>query len=195
MTFDIDRYLRTLHFAARRHTGQSMPSTIPGVELPYLVHVMSVTAEVMAVLPATKLDVNLAVGCALLHDTIEDTTQIYEDKIALAEEIESEFGKPVRDGVWALTKFAVLQNGTKVDKPAQMADSMRRIREQPPEVWAVKLADRITNLAPPPTRWDRAKCEKYQAEAQQILETLGSACPPLANRLRARIEAYPSTWR
>ena len=194
--YDVERYVRTLRFAALRHAGQSMPSSTPGLEFPYLVHVTSVTAEVIAVLPETTFDADLAIGCAPPHDTIEDTTgdESYRAKVALADEIEREFGKPVRDGVWALTKLAELADGRRVDKPAQMADSMRRIREQPHEVWAVKLADRITNLAPPPTRWDRAKCERYQAEAQQILEQLGAGCAPLAARLRARIEAYPSTW-
>ena len=92
-------------------------------------------------------------------------------------------------------KFKKLLDGTELDKPAQIADSLRRILEQPHAVWAVKLADRITNLAPPPSKWDRAKCERYQAEAQQILDTLGAGCPPLADRLRARIAAYPALYR
>ncbi len=191
--FDVARYVRTLRFAAIRHTGQSMPSSQPGVELPYLVHVTSVTAEVIAAFSGPDMD--LAVGCALLHDTIEDTASSFDAKLALAAEIEREFGKPIRDGVWALTKLAVLADGTKVEKPAQMVDSMRRIREQPHAVWAVKLADRITNLASPPLKWDRAKCETYRGEAQQILDTLGDGCPVLAARLRAKIDAYASTWR
>jgi (p)ppGpp synthase/HD superfamily hydrolase len=190
---DAEHYVRVLQFAAHRHRDQKMPAK-DGVALPYVVHITSVTAEVIAVLPATSLDPQLAIGCALLHDTIEDTAETYAEKLALAGEIERAFGTPIRDGVWALTKLDVLADGVKVDKPAQMADSLRRIREQPHEVWAVKLADRITNLSPPPTKWDRAKCETYRAEAKQILDTLGSGCPPLAARLRAKLDLYPSSW-
>ena len=98
------------------------------------------------------------------------------------------------DNKHTMSMFKTLPDGTVLDKPAQIADSLRRIREQPHAVWAVKLADRITNLAPPPNKWDRAKCERYQLEAQLILDTLGAGCPPLADRLRARIEAYPASW-
>ena len=195
-TFDLDRYLAALHFAARRHRDQKMPAGPDGLAPPYVVHVVSVTAEVIAVLPALSgsIDADLAVACALLHDTVEDTAESAADQVALADEIEQAFGRDVRQGVWALSKFKTLPDGTVLDKPAQIADSLRRIREQPHAVWAVKLADRITNLAPPPNKWDRAKCERYQREAQLILDTLGAGCPPLADRLRARIEAYPASW-
>jgi (p)ppGpp synthase/HD superfamily hydrolase len=72
-----------------------------------------------------------------------------------------------------------------------MADSLRRIRLQPIEVWAVKLADRIANLAPPPPHWTTAKIAAYRAEAQAILEALGDAHEPLATRLASRIADYP----
>jgi (p)ppGpp synthase/HD superfamily hydrolase len=56
-----------------------------------------------------------------------------------------------------------------------MADSLRRIRVQPHDVWAVKLADRITNLAPPPAFWTAAKIAGYRAEAIMIADALGEA--------------------
>jgi (p)ppGpp synthase/HD superfamily hydrolase len=195
MIFDVDRYVALLQFAAHRHGEQKTPANEQGRTFPYVVHITTVTAEVIAVLPVAKLDADLAVGCALLHDTIEDSAgDSYEEKLALADEIERTFGRPIRDGVWALTKLKSRPDGMLVDKPAQMADSMRRIREQPHEVWAVKLADRITNLQPPPKKWSRQKCETYLAEAQQILATLGAGCPVLAERLAAKIAAYPASW-
>jgi (p)ppGpp synthase/HD superfamily hydrolase len=71
-----------------------------------------------------------------------------------------------------------------------MADSLERIRQQPVEIWMVKLADRITNLAPPPSYWTVKKITQYHAEAREILATLGSASDFLAERLRQRILAY-----
>jgi (p)ppGpp synthase/HD superfamily hydrolase len=71
-----------------------------------------------------------------------------------------------------------------------MADSLRRLRDQPREVQLVKLADRITNLAPPPAHWSADKRRAYRAEAVTIADTLGDASPTLQARLRARIAAY-----
>ncbi len=75
-------------------------------------------------------------------------------------------------------------------KGAQLDDSLARIRDCPKEVWVVKLADRITNLQPPPAHWDGTKRRKYQAEARRIHEALGGAHRVLGERLGQRIEGY-----
>jgi guanosine-3',5'-bis(diphosphate) 3'-pyrophosphohydrolase len=170
-----DRYVQAMRFAAERHKAQKEP----GHDLPYLVHVVSVAAEVIAALPTTKLaDPDLAVTCALLHDTVEDTDTNLD-------EIAELFGPAVAAGVSALTKNEQLP--TKKD---QMADSLRRIREQPPEIAVVKLADRITNLSTPPHYWTKEKCGTYREEGILIADTLGYASATLDARLRARAEAY-----
>ena len=172
--FSTELYVAALRFAAVKHAGQR----VPGSELPYVVHVASVAAEVIAALPSLALAApDLAVQCALLHDTVEDTATTHD-------ELTTAFGPAVADGVQALTKDAALA------KADRMADSLRRIRTQPREVWVVKLADRITNLAPPPTGWTREKCAAYREEAIRIADALGEAGPALDARLRARIEAY-----
>jgi len=174
MMFSPDRYVAALEFAAQRHLTQK----IPGSDLPYVVHVTSVAAEVIAGLATTPVDdPELAVLCALLHDAIEDTPTTHA-------EIAERFGTPVADGVQALSKDASLP------KEAQMADSLRRIRLQPREVWLVKLADRITNLDAPPHYWSREKRQKYRDEALTIAEALGSASAALDARIRSRATAY-----
>jgi (p)ppGpp synthase/HD superfamily hydrolase len=45
---------------------------------------------------------------------------------------------------------ALTKNPAVGDKPAQMRDSLERICQCSPEVWMVKLADRINNLREPP---------------------------------------------
>jgi (p)ppGpp synthase/HD superfamily hydrolase len=171
---DPERYVAALRFAAERHHAQRVPDS----ELPYLVHVVSVAAETIAALGvAPDVDANLAVSCALLHDTIEDTATTYA-------EIAERFGAAVADGVQALSKDAALP------KPARMADSLRRIQAQPRAVWMVKLADRITNLADPPRSWTTDKRRAYRDEAIAIADALGAASPALDARLRARIAAY-----
>ena len=172
--FSADRYVETMRFAATAHNSQKQP----GHDLPYLVHVVAVAAEVIAALPTTKLaNPDLAVTCALLHDTVEDTS-------VTLDEVRAKYGDAVAAGVSALTK-----NGS-LPKPEQMPDSLRRIREQPPEIAVVKLADRITNLSTPPHHWTKEKCAAYRLEAITIADTLGYASATLEARIRARIEAY-----
>lgn len=171
-----DLYLRAVRFAAEAHQGQK----IPGEELPYLLHVCQVASEVQAALAAEPQErPDLALACALLHDTIEDTKV---DRAALA----AAFGEAVAAGVAALSKDPALP------KDQAMADSLRRIREQPREVWLVKLADRIVNLEPPPHYWKPPKIAAYREEAVRILAALGEASPYLSARLTARIAGYPN---
>lgn len=71
-----------------------------------------------------------------------------------------------------------------------MSDSLERIKQQPKEVWAVKLADRITNLQPPPANWNNDKKKEYLEEAVAIYEALKDGNEYLANRLRIKIQEY-----
>lgn len=169
-----DVHLRALAFAAKAHAGQK----VPGTENPYFLHVTSVFAEVAATLAREDgIDGDLAVACALLHDVIEDTEIDPAD-------LEAEFGAPVLRGVVALSK------DPKLPQPERMADSLRRIHAQPKAIWIVKLADRIVNLAPPPSNWTGPRKRAYRDEALQILESLGDASPHLAARMARRIQTY-----
>ena len=134
-------YAKTYRYATEAHNEQ----LFSGTNLPFIMHVSLVCMEVIAALGHhAGRDGNLTIQCALLHDVIEDTNITYE-------QIKEEFGLKVADGVMALTKNESLE------KAHRIRDSLNRIREQPPEVWMVKLADRITNLAPPPHSWTREK--------------------------------------
>ncbi len=170
MNWNPDLYQRALRFAAQAHGDQKMP----GSGHPYVVHLSMVCAEVLRV---PGLDTDLALQCALLHDILEDTA-------TTVDEVLQTFGPDVLTGVQALTKRADLP------KDEAMQDSLRRILECPPEVAAVKLADRITNLQPPPSHWSAEKRRAYQDEARLIHRQLASRCPVLGERLAAKIEAY-----
>jgi 5'-deoxynucleotidase YfbR-like HD superfamily hydrolase len=167
-------YLAALRFAAEAHGAQ----TFPGTTLPYLLHVALVAMEVIAALQAEiEHDQELAVQCALLHDVVEDT------HVSLGQ-VRKAFGDAVANGVCALSKDKALP------KDAQLGDSLERIRRQPREIAMVKLADRITNLQPPPSHWTQEKAETYRVEAAEILRQLEGASAFLAARLSAKIEAY-----
>lgn len=174
-----DLFNKAWRFASHYHAGQTYGGANEGERIDYLVHVGSVAMETMWGLTALPLpNPDLAIQCALLHDTLEDTTATYDL-------VQGEFGTAVADGVAALTKNSQLPT-----KAEQMADSLRRIQTQPPEVWLVKLADRITNLQAPPYYWDRAKIAAYHAEGEQIYHALHSVHFPLATRLAEKIALY-----
>jgi (p)ppGpp synthase/HD superfamily hydrolase len=161
-------------FAAKAHNGQ----LLPGTDLPYLTHIALVCAEVMVTAP-TASDPDVLVQCAALHDSIEDTDVTYDALL-------QRFGKGVADGVRALTKNRSIEKATQVD------ESLGRIRLQPKEIWMVKMADRITNLYPPPATWSREKRTSYREESGRILAMLGDANAYLAQRLANRITEYES---
>lgn len=163
-----------IDFAAVAHGKQQ----VPGKSYSYLVHLANVAMEVMtATAVSASLDGNLAVLCALLHDSLEDTPTNRGD-------IERQFGTAVADGVEALTK------DKKLPKPHQMEDSLDRILKQPPEIGIVKMADRITNLQAPPGHWSKEKIQEYLLEAVTIHRRLGHLNAELERRLSAKIADY-----
>ncbi|MCB9640610.1 MAG: bifunctional (p)ppGpp synthetase/guanosine-3',5'-bis(diphosphate) 3'-pyrophosphohydrolase [Myxococcales bacterium] len=173
-------YGKAWDFATMAHQGQSYGGKEKGMRIPYINHIGSVAMEILLAAQKTSasLDVDLAVSCALLHDVLEDTKHTYEELLVL-------FGQSVADGVAALSKDAGLPT-----KREQMLDSLERIKQQPREIWMVKLADRITNLYHPPFYWDAKRILAYQAEAQIIYDHLSSCDAYLAERLQEKILVY-----
>ena len=170
------KYQQTIKFAAIKHSEKNQ--TIPGTNLPYIVHLSNVAMEIMiAYQNNTNFNFEFAISLALLHDTLEDTSATFE-------EISEVFGNDIAQGVSALTK------NEQLPKFEQMQDSLNRIKRQPKEVWVVKLADRITNLQEPPTHWDTLKKQNYREEAVEILTQLKGANTFLEERLTEKIKEY-----
>lgn len=172
-----ENYIKAWNYACSAHNGQFVPST----DIPYINHIGLVAMEAMAAITCSSTinAPDLLVLCALLHDTLEDAICTYD-------EIHKRFGPEVANGVLALSK-----NKKLTSKVRQMRDSINRIKKEPQEVWMVKLADRITNLQPPPEHWDAEKITNYRSEAVIILEELGCANSYLAERLKVKINNYP----
>ena len=177
--WSIDKLQATWHLVSRLHNGQKYGGQKEGEQIAYLNHIGSVVFEILAAVNETdELNADLAIKCAMLHDTIEDTEASYPV-------IKGKFGKAVADGVLALTKNEAL-----ADKKAMMVDSLNRIKQQPKEVWAVKMADRIVNLYAPPFYWTNDKKINYIEEARLIYNALKGGNEYLANRLAQKIQAY-----
>ncbi len=169
-------YQQALAFAAQKH--EASQQKVKGTNLPYLVHVVDVAMEILIAAPQSgDFDLPLAVQTALLHDTVEDTDTSIE-------EINQLFGHQIAVGVKALTKDESLP------KDDQIKDSVSRIRQLQKEIWAVKLADRIANLMPPPADWNNEKIKHYISDSNMILEALKEGNIYLANRLSEKIKEY-----
>jgi (p)ppGpp synthase/HD superfamily hydrolase len=177
-----DIYIRAYRFAADAHNGQ----LVLGTTLPYIMHISFVAMEITAALSVEQVNnPDLAVQCAVLHDTIEDTDVRYDD-------IKTRFGTNVADGVMALTIDESI--GTDLGKFErrwlQLEDYLSRVKQQPREIWMVKMADRITNLQPPPAHWDDRMIERYRKGAKLIHRELRDASGFLGERLRVKIDNY-----
>lgn len=184
-TWNRETYIKAWKFATKHHTGQKYGGNEPDEYIDYLNHIGMVCMEVMWALQHTKesYDADLAIQCAILHDTIEDTEATYED-------IFHQFGVEVTSGVMALSKNDQIQSKTEM-----MKDSLERIRKQKKEIWMVKLADRISNLNAPPFYWDNDKKTTYLDEAQIIYNVLHIANKELAKRLKDKIDNYKNFIR
>jgi guanosine-3',5'-bis(diphosphate) 3'-pyrophosphohydrolase len=171
-------YQDAIKFATAKHTAQKQK--VPGTNLPYLMHLSNVAMEILiAGSKNDRFNTAFAVQVALLHDTLEDTLTTFD-------ELKDKFGIRFAQSVAALSK------NKNLPKAQQMQDSIDRIKEMQKEVWAVKLADRITNLQKPPARWSLKKKKAYHAEAKIILQELGNGNEYLAKRLEAKIKEYES---
>jgi len=171
-----DIYQKALRYAAEKHALQQQ--TLPDSIIPYAVHVSNVAMEILIAATHSKdFDTEFAIQVALLHDVLEDTE-------VTAEELTTLFGIAVTTGVQALTK------NTDLPHEEQMKDSLQRIKNCVPEVGAVKLADRITNLQEPPLSWSMDKRQHYLQESCLILKELCRTNEYLEKRLALKIEGY-----
>lgn len=169
-------YQEAIKFATRKHVDQAQ--TITGTNLPYVVHLSNVAMEILIATTHTPhFDLEYAIQVALLHDTLEDTNTNFA-------ELETAFGHATAQGVWALTKD---QN---LPKEERMSDCFNKIKAMPHEIWAVKLADRITNMQAPPSTWSSSKKVDYLKEASSIWQHLKEGNKYLADRLAIKIEEY-----
>ncbi len=169
-----DLYQKAINFAGNKHADQK----VPGSSASYLVHLSNVAMEIMIAAGHTDdFDLDFAVQVALLHDVLEDTSTTFD-------ELREAFGHKVARSVLALSKNEDLPVSE------QIIDSLARIKSEPKEVWAVKLADRISNMQKPPPHWDINQVIDYKKMAGIILLQLKGGNAYLEQRLFKKIEAY-----
>ena len=179
--WSIDKLQDIWQKVSKLHDGQKYGGYEKGEQVEYINHIGSVVFEILkAINFSENFNADLAIHCAILHDSIEDTEFTYK-------EILDSFGEDIANGVLALTKNETLQS-----KQEGMLDSLGRIKQQPKEIWAVKIADRICNLYAPPFYWTNEKKKYYIEESIIIYNTLKEGNSYLADRLKHKIRSYNS---
>lgn len=130
---DFDRYHLALGYAAELHRGQIRK----GSGIPYLTHLMSVSALVLEYGGSDTQAI-----AALLHDAIEDRADGHGGPSALAEEIERLFGHEVIRLVQACTDAGRLQEP---DWRARRWTSLRRLQGCDADTALILAADKLHN--------------------------------------------------
>lgn len=122
---DTPLWQKAASYAARAHQGQLRKDG----KTPYTAHPFRVA---MTVRDVFGCDDEVAICCALLHDTIEDTATDYDD-------IDRRFGEQVADAVAAMTKNMLLREDQREPEYDQ------RLANAPWQARLVKLADVYDN--------------------------------------------------
>jgi myo-inositol-1(or 4)-monophosphatase len=147
---------RALDFALQKHKGQYRKST----NMPYYRHPISVAKNVEEVKKSTNLE--LLMTAAILHDTVEDCTDVTIQEIA---EI---FGYQVASLVDELTSDeAEIQ---KVGKTEYLKNKMAKMSSY---ALIIKLSDRLDNVRDLNETTAEFQ-EKYTKETVEIIEHLES---------------------
>ena len=156
--------LRALRFAAEKHRDQRRKDSD---DSPYVNHAIAVAERLVSI--GGVQDVAL-VQAALLHDTLEDTD-------TTAEELEREFGRPVR----------LLVEEMSDDKELPKAERKRLQIEHSPSLSTgakqIKLADKLCNVEDiahrPPRDWSLERRAEYLEWSRRVVEGCRGVNPAL----------------
>ncbi|ORY24286.1 hypothetical protein BCR39DRAFT_547219 [Naematelia encephala] len=164
--------LRTLDFAARKHTCQRRKDVD---QTPYINHPIAV-ANFLA---STGIQDVRVLQAAVLHDTVEDTH-------TTVEEIADAFGVDVARIVEECSDDQSLSG------LERKAEQVRTAPYKSREAQQVKLADKLHNLESirrsPPVGWGIRRIQAYFVWAKQVTDICGPSHPALAERLNALYE-------
>lgn len=155
-------FFDALRLATQAHDGQWRKGGDGKNSPPYVVHCIEV-AEVITLQGGIEAPAVQAV--ALLHDTLEDTTLIYED-------LHKQFGKYVADCVQKLTLPVHVQASTDYSQ-VKHAFQMESIDGMDRFTKLIKFADKTCNvrdLVRYPPGWSKKAMQSYATKAKELCD-------------------------
>lgn len=130
-----NRFTKAVDYARQLHTEFRK-----GTRIPYMAHLLGVTAIVMAeagrALPVTE-DMVIA---AILHDVVED-----HGGLPRLQEVETEFGPNVARMVLALSDTLAEDHDKKEGWDQRKTEYLARLRKEPEDVLLISAADKLYN--------------------------------------------------
>lgn len=154
---DAKKILKAVHFAAQKHGSQKRKNKR---ELPYILHPVEAANILVEI---GKIEDEVAVIAAILHDTLEDT----ETK---PEEIEEIFGKEVLSVVQEVTDDKSLSKEERKRLQVETAPKKSLRAKQ------VKIADKISNIGSviydPPYYWTMERRLEYMQWSYDVVQGL-----------------------
>lgn len=155
------RLSKCLLLAAEAHTFQKRKSD----NSPYLCHLVEVQNLLVNVANVTDEDIIIA---SILHDILEDT------RISKAHLLQ-EFGSRVTNIVVALTEDKTLPLNQR------RKTAIKKLKNAPPSVKLVKLADICSNAKSVPSGWDLYRAGEYFDWLDILVNEIGDTCPELVS--------------
>lgn len=161
-------------FATRMHAGQQRKYT----DEPYVLHCLEV-ASIVADVGGTPA----MIAVALLHDVVEDTEARIED-------VSTQFGEEIAQGVAWLTDVSRLEDGNRATRKAM---DREHLAQAPADMKTVKLADVISNTRSIVDHGD-GFARVYLREIAVLLEVLSEGHPELWHRAKAEVARGEAKW-
>ncbi len=147
---DTPLWLKASSYAARQHDGQLRKDK----KTPYIAHPFRVAMVLQGLYGCND---EVAICCALLHDTIEDTRTDFDD-------LEKRFGIDVAHATAAMTKNMFLR------EPEREPEYDERLRTGPWQARIVKLADVFDNANDIPRPGIRKKALERCKRALELIQ-------------------------
>lgn len=157
---------KALNFATEAHKGQKRKFT----DVDYIVHPIE-TANILWEATNHKISDDSIIA-ALLHDVVEDTSKTFED-------IENNFGTPVKDLVFELT--SVKKEIKIMGKKYYLLNKLNHMSNN---AFSIKLADRLSNVGDLTYKKTPNQFVKsYSIETTFLLEKIDREINELQSRL------------
>ena len=166
-------FLKAVSFAAKAHDGQIRKDG----KTPYISHSFRTSLVLSQIFSVTNASM---LAAAILHDTIEDTDNDFDD-------IKDSFGEQV--AVWV----GLLSKDKRNPKPVREKVYLDQLRQAPDEVKLIKLADAYDNIIDSGTANSFTHSNKTLERSRKYVEAFGKTDNVELSRAISLVEALVAT--